>query len=52
MTNPLYDTLFGAHAGGGRPFLHLPGGWMLSHDDFPARAAQAIAEEVNQLLRQ
>ncbi len=46
MANPLYDALFGAHAGHGTVFLHLPGGGTLSHDAFlhmAARFAHAIA---------
>ncbi|MHA3979567.1 malonate--CoA ligase [Halovulum sp. GXIMD14794] len=39
MANPLYDALFGAHAGSDAPFLHLDGGtW--SYADFLARAAR------------
>jgi len=47
MTNPLYDTLFGRHAGAGTPFLHLPDGRSLSHDGFlrmAARFANAITQ--------
>ncbi|MFP4326958.1 MAG: malonate--CoA ligase, partial [Paracoccaceae bacterium] len=47
MTNPLYDTLFGRHTGAGTPFLHLPGGRVLSHDAFlrmAGRFANAIAQ--------
>jgi malonyl-CoA/methylmalonyl-CoA synthetase len=40
MTNPLFDALFGAHAGQDTPFLHLPDGATLSHADFLARTAQ------------
>tara|TARA_R110002033_G_scaffold60154_3_gene110100 strand:- start:317 stop:1828 length:1512 start_codon:yes stop_codon:yes gene_type:complete len=40
MSNPLYDTLFGRHAGKTTPFLHLENGTSLSHADFLARAAQ------------
>ncbi|MBE3638182.1 malonate--CoA ligase [Mangrovicoccus algicola] len=40
MANPLYDTLFGIHAGSSRPFLHLPDGTTLSHSDFLRRAAR------------
>ncbi|MGY3436661.1 MULTISPECIES: malonate--CoA ligase [unclassified Marinovum] len=40
MTNPLYDRLFGAHAGKTTPFLHLPNGETLSHQDFLASAAR------------
>ena len=33
MTNPLYDRLFGAHAGNGATFLKLAdgSGWLFSH---------------------
>lgn len=34
MANPLYDTLFGRHAGKQTPFLYLSDGRVLSHDDF------------------
>ncbi|MGJ8624281.1 MAG: malonate--CoA ligase [Yoonia sp.] len=40
MTNPLYDTLFGAHAGKTTPFLYLPDGSMLTHDAFLQMAAR------------
>ncbi|MFQ6551312.1 malonate--CoA ligase [Aestuariibius insulae] len=40
MTNPLYDTLFGAHAGKDTPFLHLPGGTTITHAAFLAQTAQ------------
>ncbi|TCS67120.1 malonyl-CoA/methylmalonyl-CoA synthetase [Primorskyibacter sedentarius] len=32
--NPLYDRLFGAHEGKSTPFLLLPSGRVLTHDDF------------------
>ncbi|ETA51139.1 malonate--CoA ligase [Ponticoccus alexandrii] len=38
--NPLYDSLFGAHAGRDAPFLHLAGGGTLSYAGFLAKAAQ------------
>ena len=38
--NPLYDSLFGAHAGRDAPFLHLPEGGTLSYAGFLAKAAQ------------
>lgn len=38
MTNPLYDTLLGRHEGRETPFLHLPGGGVMSHADFLGRA--------------
>ncbi|MEM9967951.1 MAG: malonyl-CoA synthase [Pseudomonadota bacterium] len=40
MPNPLYDTLFGRHAGQNTPFLHLPDASTLTHAAFLARAAQ------------
>ncbi len=40
MTNPLYDTLFGRHAGNDATFLYLPGDVQLSYDAFLKRAAQ------------
>ena len=40
MANPLYDTLFGAHAGKSDVFLHLPSGETLGYDAFLAQAAQ------------
>ena len=45
MANPLYDALFGAHAGKGTAFLHVPGRGTLTHDAFlrlTARFAHAI----------
>lgn len=40
MANPLYDRLFGAHAGKTTPFLHLPDGRVISHQQFLETAAQ------------
>ena len=40
MTNPLYDALFGIHAGRDTPFLHLPDGAILTHRAFLDQAAQ------------
>ncbi|MFW5642339.1 MAG: malonate--CoA ligase [Roseicyclus sp.] len=40
MANPLYDTLFGAHAGSDAPFLKLADGAVWSHAQFLGRAAQ------------
>ncbi|MEM8572458.1 MAG: malonyl-CoA synthase [Pseudomonadota bacterium] len=40
MTNPLYDRLFGRHAGQATPFLHLRDGTTLTHDAFLRRTAQ------------
>ncbi|MTI01044.1 malonyl-CoA synthase [Roseibium sp. RKSG952] len=45
MGNPLYDRLFGIHAGKNTPFLHLPDGQTLTHSDFldmAARIANAL----------
>lgn len=47
MANPLYDRLFGVHAGRETTFLHLPDGATLSHAAFldrAARFAMALAE--------
>ncbi|MFY2823050.1 malonate--CoA ligase [Ruegeria sp. MALMAid1280] len=40
MGNPLYDRLFGIHAGKHSPFLHLPDGQTLTHAAFLDMAAQ------------
>ncbi|NIZ62925.1 malonyl-CoA synthase [Sedimentitalea sp. CY04] len=40
MTNPLYDTLFGRYAGKTTPFLHLPDGSAITHNDFLSMAAR------------
>ncbi len=48
MANPLYDGLFGAHAGKDTPFLHLLDGTTITHQDFLSTAAQ-IAHVVTQL---
>jgi malonyl-CoA/methylmalonyl-CoA synthetase len=40
MTNPLWDGLFGRHAGSNAPFLHLADGSILSHAEFLATAAR------------
>ncbi|MEX0367447.1 MAG: malonyl-CoA synthase [Ruegeria sp.] len=40
MANPLYNRLFGVHAGKPTPFLYLPGGQVVSHQDFLAMAAR------------
>lgn len=45
MGNPLYDRLFGIHAGKNTPFLHLPDGRILTHAEFldmSARIANAL----------
>lgn len=48
MTNLLYDTLFGRHAGKLTPFLHLPDGTTQTHDHFLRMAAQ-YAHAINAL---
>ncbi len=40
MANPLYDGLFGIHAGKDTPFLHLLDGSTVTHQDFLSTAAQ------------
>jgi len=40
MPNPLYDDLFGLHAGSKKPFLIAPYGKTLSYADFLTEAAQ------------
>ncbi len=40
MANSLHDSLFAPHRGSARPFLHLPGGSVLSYGDFVALAAR------------
>ncbi|MEO0370516.1 MAG: AMP-binding protein, partial [Pseudomonadota bacterium] len=40
MTNPLYDQLFGRHAGNDAPFLVLTDGSQISYDAFLRQAAQ------------
>ncbi len=40
MANPLFDTLFGLHAGSDAPFLHLPSGQTVSYGEFLAQAAR------------
>ena len=45
MANPLYDRLFGCHAGRAATFLHLPDGGRMSFDAFlrlAARSAHAL----------
>ncbi|MGV6805286.1 MAG: malonate--CoA ligase [Ruegeria sp.] len=45
MSNPLFDRLFGIHAGKDTPFLQLPDGRVLTHADFldmAARIANAL----------
>ena len=40
MGNPLFDQLFGRHAGKETPFLKMQGGEVISHADFLAMAAR------------
>ncbi|PIE10947.1 MAG: malonyl-CoA synthase [Rhodobacterales bacterium] len=40
MTNPLFDTLLGAHEGRQTPFLYLPDGSTLTHDVFLRQIAR------------
>ena len=40
MTNPLFDALFGDHVGKDTPFLYLPDGDTLTHDQFLRLTAQ------------
>ncbi len=40
MANPLFDQLFGKHAGKTTPFLHLASGATLTHAEFLGQAAQ------------
>jgi malonyl-CoA/methylmalonyl-CoA synthetase len=40
MSNPLYDTFFGRHAGKSTPFLILPEGEVITHDAFLRMAAR------------
>ncbi|MGY9046075.1 MAG: malonate--CoA ligase [Rhodobacterales bacterium] len=47
MANPLYDTLFGRHAGRDTVFLHLPNGGSLTHENFlklSARIASVLTD--------
>ncbi len=47
MTNPLYDRLFGKHAGRQTPFLRLQDGTVVTHDAFlkqAARVAHVLSE--------
>lgn len=47
MANPLYDRLFGKHAGAETPFLHLPNGATITHARFiedAARIAGALTD--------
>ncbi len=40
MSNPLFDQLFGVHAGKSTPFLHLPDGRTITHASFLKSAAR------------
>ena len=40
MHNPLYDSLFGVHAGKSTPFLRLAEGEVITHEAFLAMAAR------------
>ena len=40
MANPLYDGLFGIHAGKSTAFLHLPDGRMITHQEFLVMGAR------------
>ncbi|NKX48877.1 AMP-binding protein, partial [Rhodobacteraceae bacterium R_SAG8] len=40
MPNPLYDALFGRHIGQNTPFLILPDGRTITHDQFIRSAAR------------
>lgn len=46
MANPLYDRLFGIHAGKDTPFLHLPDGKVITHAAFLDMAAR-LANTLN-----
>ena len=48
MANPLYDGLFGIHAGKSTPFLRLLDGQMVTHQDFLATSAR-IANVTTQI---
>ena len=48
VANPLYDGLFGRHAGKTTPFLHLLDGSTITHQHFLSRASQ-IANVMLQL---
>ena len=50
MSNPLYDRLFGVHAGRDTVFLHLPDGCTISHAAFLARAAEGLARRGKTLV--
>ncbi len=51
MANPLYDRLFGRHAGKDSTFLHLPDGTTLTHAAFLEMAAQFAHVLVDQGLK-
>ena len=48
MSNPLFDALFGIHAGKSTPFLRLANNQLISHQEFLALAAR-LANAVSQL---
>jgi len=48
MANPLYDELFGIHSARTTPFLHLPDGTVITHQQFLATASQ-IAHVATQI---
>lgn len=48
MANPLYDALFGIHAGKSTPFLYLPDGQVITHEQFLAMAGR-IANAITRL---
>ena len=48
MVNPLYDGLFGIHAGKNTPFLHLPHGQIITHQEFLGTSA-GMAHAITQI---
>jgi len=48
MINPLYDTLFGCHTGKSTPFIILPNGQAITHDEF-LRMAASYANALTEL---
>lgn len=48
MANPLYDGLFGVHAGKATPFLHLRNNRVITHHEFLSTGAQ-IANAMRQM---
>lgn len=51
MPNPLYDTLFGIHAGKTAPFLNLEGGGVLTYREFLEMAARIANAMMNMGLQ-